>query len=63
MKSIASSYVWWPGIDTEIENRVKVCHACQENVSSPAKAPVHPWEWPEHAWSHVHIDYAGPFEG
>ena len=63
MKSIARSYVWWPGMDSEIENRVKACHACQENVNSPAKAPVHPWEWPERAWSRVHIDYAGPFEG
>ena len=63
MKSIARSYVWWPGMDTENENRVKVCHACQENVNSPAKAPVHPWEWPERAWSRVHIDYASPFEG
>ena len=50
-------------MDAEIENRVKRCHACQENLNSPAKAPVHPWEWPEHAWSRVHIDYAGPFEG
>ena len=31
-------------------------------MNSPAKAPVHPWEWPERAWSHVDIDYAGPFE-
>ena len=55
MKSIARSYVWWPGMDTQIENRVKACHACQENVNSPAKAPVHPWEWPERAWSRVHM--------
>ena len=63
MKSITRSYVWWPGMDAEIENRVKVCHSCQENVNSPAKAPVHLWEWPERAWSHVRIDYPGPFEG
>ena len=50
-------------MDAEIENRVKSCHACQENLNSPAKAPVHSWVWPERAWSRVHIDYAGPFEG
>ena len=63
MKSLAQSYVWWPGMDAEIKNRVKSCHACQENLNSPTKDPVHPWEWPERAWSRVHIDYAGPFEG
>ena len=63
MKSLTRSYVWWPGMDAEIENRVKSCHACQENLNFPGKAPVHPWEWHECAWSRVHIDYAGPFEG
>ena len=42
MKRLARSYVWWPGMDAEIENRVKSSHACQENLNSPAKAPVHP---------------------
>ena len=28
-----------------------------------AKAPLHPWEWPERAWSRVHVDYAGPMDG
>ena len=63
MKSLTRSYVWWSGMDAEIENRVKICHACPEDLNSPAKAPVHLWEWPERAWSRVHIDYAGPFEG
>ena len=27
MKSLARSYVWWPGMDAEIENHVKNCHA------------------------------------
>ena len=34
-----------------------------KNLNSLAKAPVHPWEWPERVWSRVHVDYAGPFEG
>ena len=29
----------------------------------PAKAPVHPLDWLERPWSHVHADYAGPFMG
>ena len=27
MKALARSYVWWIGIDIEIENTVKSCHA------------------------------------
>ena len=63
MKSLAQSYVWWPGMDAEVKNRMKTSHACQENLNSPAKAPMHPWKWPECAWSRVHDDYASPFEG
>lgn len=22
---------------------------------------MHPWEYPQHAWHRLHIDYAGPF--
>ena len=24
---------------------------------------MHPWEWPEHPWERIHLDYAGPFMG
>ena len=24
---------------------------------------MHPWEWPEHLWERIHIDYAEPFMG
>ena len=27
------------------------------------KAPLHPWEWPETAWSRIHAHYAGPIDG
>uniref|UniRef100_A0A1X7T330 Integrase zinc-binding domain-containing protein n=1 Tax=Amphimedon queenslandica TaxID=400682 RepID=A0A1X7T330_AMPQE len=63
MKSFARSYVWWPGIDAELEQCVKSCVSCQIQRKSPPVVPLHPWAWPERAWSRVHIDYAGPFEG
>lgn len=22
---------------------------------------MHPWDWPELPWQHIHLDYAGPF--
>ena len=63
MKRIARSVVWWPGIDVDIEKKVKNCIECQVNQKSPAPAPLHMWEWPSRPWSRLHIDYAGPFMG
>ena len=24
---------------------------------------MHPWDWPEHPWQCIHLDYAGPING
>nr|XP_006812973.1 PREDICTED: uncharacterized protein K02A2.6-like [Saccoglossus kowalevskii] len=58
MKGLARSYVWWPSMDAEIENKVRCCDVCQQNQKSPAKAPLHSWEVPNKPWTRVHIDYA-----
>ena len=58
MKALARSYVWWPGIDKNLEEKVKTCPTCQEHQRSPPAAPIHPWEFPERPWSRIHIDYA-----
>ena len=29
MKAVARSYVWWPGLDGELETLVKSCNKCQ----------------------------------
>ena len=63
MKGLARSYLWWPGLDAEIENKVRDCTVCQEHNNRPAVAPLHPWEWPGRPWHRIHVDYAGPFEG
>ena len=63
MKSLARSFVWWPGLDKQIENCVQQCCTCQESRHVPAKAPIHPWEWPHKPWSRIHIAHAGPFLG
>ena len=63
MKKIARSYVWWPGLDQEMEELVKGCRPCQSNSDSPPPAPLNPWSWPSKPWQRIHIDYAGPFMG
>jgi transposase InsO family protein len=62
MKAMARMYIWWPGIDSEIEKAVRLCGDCQEVQSSPPPAPLNPWKWPTRPWSRLHLDFAGPFE-
>ncbi|XP_039456715.1 uncharacterized protein K02A2.6-like [Oreochromis aureus] len=61
MKGLARSYVWWSGMDVNIEREVQACEECQKHHKSPPTAPLHPWEWPESPWSKIHVDYTGPF--
>ncbi|XP_056135399.1 uncharacterized protein K02A2.6-like, partial [Lampris incognitus] len=63
MKSLAQSYVWWPGIDSQIELQANSCHSCQRSQREPSLAPLHPWMWPSSPWERIHVDFAGPFEG
>ncbi len=50
MKAIARSYVWWSGLDKDIENQAKACLSCQEQASKPAVAPLNPWVRPNSPW-------------
>ena len=40
MKALARSYVWWPGIDQDIETTVKSCPDCTRVANTPATAPM-----------------------
>ena len=62
MKWLARSYVWWPGIDSDIEEPVKQYDSCQQQQNAPAKAFLHQWDWPSAPpRERVHIDYLRPF--
>ena len=63
IKSFARTYVWWPGIDADLEQCVKLCASCQIQRKLPPVVPLHPWVWPERAWSRVHIDTQVLLEG
>ena len=62
LKSLACSYLWWPGVDADIEQKAKQCNQCQINQRNLPVMPLHPWEWPGKPWSRIHLDYAGPFQ-
>ena len=63
MKALARMYVWWPGINSDVEKTVRLCRECQEVQSSPPPAPLNPWKWPSRPWARLHLDFAGPFQG
>ena len=62
MKSLARRFVWWPGMDQQIEETVKECPECQQSQASPPVAPLCSWQWPTRPWSRIHIDFAGPMD-
>ncbi|XP_044596644.1 uncharacterized protein LOC123273311 isoform X1 [Cotesia glomerata] len=45
MKSMARSYVWWSGIDKDIEKIVKLSKHCMENSDNPNRSVLHVWNW------------------
>lgn len=63
MKMVARSHVWWPGIDEAIENKVNGCTICQVHRRAPRSVQQTPWPFPENAWSRLHVDFGGPFQG
>jgi hypothetical protein len=61
MKQLSRRYVYWKGINKDIEQLLKTCQPYAAVKTNPAKVPVHPWDEPKGNWDHIHIDYAGPF--
>ena len=62
-KQLARSYLWWPGMDRDIEDLINSCSSCQLQSKMPPAAPIHPWHPTQKPWSRIHIDHAGPFMG
>ena len=47
MKALARSFVWWPGLDREIEAMAASCDACKTTAANPTKVSWHPWQYPQ----------------
>ena len=62
-KQLARSYVWWPGIDRDVANKVNSCSSCIKERREPNAPAMGRWEFAERPWKRLHIDHAGPFLG
>ena len=62
-KQLALRYLWWPKLDKDIEETVKLCSACQESAKSPPSSQPASWSWPGGPWKRLHLDFAGPYQG
>ncbi|XP_043205454.1 uncharacterized protein K02A2.6-like [Amphibalanus amphitrite] len=63
MKQLARRFVWWPGLDAELEALARGCPACESKRAAPPHAERHPWEPAQGPWQRVHADFAGPLKG
>ncbi|XP_017488870.1 PREDICTED: uncharacterized protein LOC108377121 [Rhagoletis zephyria] len=60
MKQLARRYVWFPGIDRQIENVHATGAICQASANLP-KQEFSPWPEPSGPWERLHLDFAGPY--
>ncbi|XP_065064039.1 uncharacterized protein K02A2.6-like [Rhopilema esculentum] len=61
-KGLLREKVWWPGIDQEVENLIKHCHACQVTGSNKVNfEPLEVTKIPSTNWHTVALDIQGPY--
>ncbi|XP_055688348.1 uncharacterized protein K02A2.6-like [Lutzomyia longipalpis] len=58
MKSLARGYIFWPGIDGDIEHVVRQCEDCAVAAKAPVKALLASWPLATRPWERIHLDYA-----
>ena len=58
MKALARSFVWWPGIDLDIEDKVRLCNVCTKAHQTPKAVPLLLWPWSTEPWQRIHVDFA-----
>ncbi|XP_059201274.1 uncharacterized protein K02A2.6-like [Centropristis striata] len=60
-KALARNFVWWPNLDSDVEQMCKECETCQMEQKRPQHVPLNPWEFPGESWKRLHLDFARPF--
>ncbi|PIK48865.1 hypothetical protein BSL78_14267 [Apostichopus japonicus] len=57
MKALSRCYIWWPGLDKDIEDKVRLCTQCIQVQKAPNPQALLLWPWATQPWQRVHIDY------
>ena len=59
-KALIRSRLWFPGIDAEVERKVKYCVPCQAVSATQTYEPLKPNAMPEGPWERISADFFGP---
>ena len=59
-KLLIKSRLWFPGIDSKVEEKVKNCKECQAMDQRRNYEPLRPSEMPRGQWQEVSEDFFGP---
>lgn len=62
IKALIRSRVWYPGIDTQVEEMIKRCLICQVNADKPKLEPLKPSPMPVGTWQEVSADFFGSMD-
>lgn len=57
IKLQARSFVFWPNINEEIENKIRKCSTCQMYQNVPSSEGLLSWSFTNRVWERVHIDF------
>lgn len=60
-KQLLREKVWFPAIDSLVDQTVKSCLACQANTPVHHRDPLPIQELPQGPWTEMSLDFAGPF--
>ena len=58
MKAVARSYLWWPHLDSDIEQIGRNCHQYKLTAPNSPVSPAHPWMVPQNVWERIRVDHA-----
>ena len=55
--------VWWPSMNSEVEELIRACHPCQLVGPRPRPEPIRSTPFPPGPWTDIAIDLCGPLPG
>ena len=61
MKQLARLAVYWPDINSQIEDTCRRCVSCVEHLNILPKQANHHWMMHEKLWSRIHLDHVITF--